>query len=348
MSRVLLVVIFFLSCAAGKVNQKKDMPYDFVYKQEKKGSVVEDKSITSNSNVASNASSGDKISDFKGRDKGISEPMVDKRFFREEKSGSDVNSGSGSGKEREGLKELDDIEFDNYKAKDLEGYEEVGYASFYGKRFHGMKTASGEIFDMYKMTAAHRTLPFGTIVEVENLENHKKVRVKINDRGPYAKNRIIDLSYMAAKKLGFINKGTALVKIRVIGMGKIEPLETNSYGEKAFIKSVKKEKYEGGDEPIREDTKAIVDKPHKDIKKRRSLGYQGKFIVQLGIFSLERNAYGLKKQVEQDFANLQVKVKKDGLLYRVYVDGFNEKEDAEEIADILRSGGYEAFVKEIM
>ena len=93
---------------------------------------------------------------------------------------------------------------------------QIGVASFYGPKFHGRKTASGEIYNMFALTAAHPTLPFGTIVKVTNLKNKKSVIVRINDRGPFKKNRIIDLSYEAAKRLGFINEGTALVKIEVI------------------------------------------------------------------------------------------------------------------------------------
>jgi rare lipoprotein A len=93
---------------------------------------------------------------------------------------------------------------------------QFGIASFYGEKFHGRKTASGEIFDMNKLTAAHPSLPFGTIVKVTNLKNNKSVVVRINDRGPFAKNRIIDLSYEAARRLDFIKDGTTAVKIEVI------------------------------------------------------------------------------------------------------------------------------------
>jgi len=91
---------------------------------------------------------------------------------------------------------------------------ETGLASYYSNKLHGRKTASGQIYDRNKMTAAHRSLPFGTVIEVTNLSNQKKVIVKINDRGPFIKNRIVDLSYSAAKKLGIISKGIAKVSIR--------------------------------------------------------------------------------------------------------------------------------------
>ena len=91
-----------------------------------------------------------------------------------------------------------------------------GIASWYGSEFHGRRTASGEIYNMYDYTAAHKTLPLGTYVKVINLENGKSVIVRINDRGPFKKGRIIDLSYAAAKKIGIIEKGTARVRLEII------------------------------------------------------------------------------------------------------------------------------------
>ncbi len=92
-----------------------------------------------------------------------------------------------------------------------------GYSSWYGDRFHGRKTASGEIYNMNKLTAAHRTLPFGTYIKVTNLQNNKSVVVKVNDRGPFKANRIIDVSRKAASKLGFINQGLARVRLEILG-----------------------------------------------------------------------------------------------------------------------------------
>lgn len=97
---------------------------------------------------------------------------------------------------------------------------QVGVASYYGREFHGQKTASGERFDMYDLTAAHRTLPFGTRLRVTNLTNGRQVIVRVNDRGPFVKGRIIDLSYAAARELGMIGTGTAWVKIKVLSLGK--------------------------------------------------------------------------------------------------------------------------------
>ena len=96
------------------------------------------------------------------------------------------------------------------------GYAERGIASWYGRKFHGRKTSSGEPYDMYRYTAAHRSLPLPSFVEVTNLENGRSVTVRVNDRGPFRKNRLIDLSYMAAARLGFVEQGTARVEVRAV------------------------------------------------------------------------------------------------------------------------------------
>ena len=99
------------------------------------------------------------------------------------------------------------------------GYVEEGIASWYGPEFQGKPTSSGEPYDMYAMTAAHRTLPLPTYVEVRNLENGKVVVVRVNDRGPFHPDRLIDLSYMAAQKLGIVQRGTARVRVRALTPG---------------------------------------------------------------------------------------------------------------------------------
>ena len=93
---------------------------------------------------------------------------------------------------------------------------ETGRASWYGKAHQGKLTASGERFDMHALTAAHRTLPFGTMVRVKDLKSGRSVDVRINDRGPYRRDRIIDLSYEAARKLGFVSRGTTRVEIKAL------------------------------------------------------------------------------------------------------------------------------------
>ncbi len=99
---------------------------------------------------------------------------------------------------------------------------EQGLASWYGGKFHGRITASGEIFDTNKLTAAHKTLPFGSIVKVTNLDNGKYVIVRINDRGPFVKGRIIDLSRAAAEAIDLVGKGVARVRLEVLSLGNSE------------------------------------------------------------------------------------------------------------------------------
>jgi rare lipoprotein A len=95
-----------------------------------------------------------------------------------------------------------------------------GKASYYGAKFHGRQTANGEVYNMYALTAAHKSLPFGTRIIVTNLQNHKTVTVKINDRGPFIDGRILDLSYQAAKEISMLNEGVADITIKIIRLGK--------------------------------------------------------------------------------------------------------------------------------
>ncbi len=106
------------------------------------------------------------------------------------------------------------------------GYKAKGTASWYGKKFHGYHTSSGEVYDMYGMSAAHKTLPLPTYAKVTNLRNGKSVIVKINDRGPFHEDRLIDLSYAAASKLGILSNGTANVEIHAIDPSAVIPLQT--------------------------------------------------------------------------------------------------------------------------
>ena len=103
--------------------------------------------------------------------------------------------------------------------KSSAGFKERGIASWYGKKFHGKRTSSGETYDMYAMTAAHKTLPLPTYVSVTNVKNGKKVIVKVNDRGPFIGTRIIDLSYTAAEKLDLIKAGTGEVIVEAVSSG---------------------------------------------------------------------------------------------------------------------------------
>lgn len=131
------------------------------------------------------------------------------------------------------------------------GHLERGLASWYGKQFHGRKTSSGERYDMYAMTAAHKTLPLPTYVQVTNMENGRTAVVKVNDRGPFHGPRVIDLSYSAAKKLGVIQKGTAMVEVRAIDAsrpaGDSGPFLASQRAKKRELKGL--EKGERGEPP---------------------------------------------------------------------------------------------------
>ena len=105
-----------------------------------------------------------------------------------------------------------------YPAEDP-NYDEIGIASWYGEQFHGRRTANGALFDMNALSAAHRTLPMPTTVRVTNLDNGRSIEVTVNDRGPFVKGRIIDLSRRAAQLLGFYRRGTARVRVQVVGGG---------------------------------------------------------------------------------------------------------------------------------
>lgn len=118
------------------------------------------------------------------------------------------------------------------------GYEEEGIASWYGRDFHGKKTSNGEIYDMYAMTAAHKTLPIGTYVKVTRFDNGKETIVRINDRGPFVKGRIIDLSYKAASELGIADSGTAKVEITALGDTVGDKLVTRDYQKGSFLVQV--------------------------------------------------------------------------------------------------------------
>ena len=201
-----------------------------------------------------------------------------------------------------------------YPLSDSEGFVQFGKASWYGKKFHGRPTASGEIYNMYEKTAAHKTLPMGTYVRALNLSNKKYVLVKINDRGPFVKSRIIDLSYTAAKEIDLIGPGVAEVKIVALG------------------KEVGKLKSPQGIKPIVE-----ID----DLN-------QGEFTVQVGAFKDKKNALRLSDRLKVIFNYVEVPVYNDlerGTLYRVRVSRSKTLAEAGKIEKKLEGMGFEgAFV----
>ena len=122
-----------------------------------------------------------------------------------------------------------------YPMTSLKPYTATGYATWYGKKYHGNKTSIGEVYDMYKMTAAHKTLPLPCYVKVTNLKNDKTVIVRVNDRGPFVKDRIIDLSYAAANRLEIIEKGSELVKVELIDLD--EKVKVSKVNKQIYIQA---------------------------------------------------------------------------------------------------------------
>lgn len=137
-----------------------------------------------------------------------------------------------------------------------DGPVQTGKASWYGRDFHGRPTASGETYDMYKLTAAHRTLPLGTRAQVTNLDNDRKVVVKVNDRGPFVGRRIMDVSYGAAEKLGMLDAGIANVRIEVINSPESRPnngnycLQFGAFTERTNAERLRRQLASKGYEPI--------------------------------------------------------------------------------------------------
>lgn len=188
-----------------------------------------------------------------------------------------------------------------------EGFRETGVASWYGDPFHGRKTASGETYNMHARTAAHRTLPMGTFLKVRNLENNKETIVRINDRGPFAKDRIIDLSYRSATEIDMIQQGTARVEIHAI-------------------------------DPDSADVQNHVTIAHPDF-------FTGQFTVQIGAYSDKNRAETLRDQLNASGKEASITtVSINGLpVYRVRVGMFASWEAAEQLRNRLTLSGYESI-----
>ncbi len=199
------------------------------------------------------------------------------------------------------------------------GYTQEGIASWYGPNFHGKRTADGEIYNMYAHTAAHKTLPFNTIVRVINLNNGRSTIVRINDRGPFVKNRIIDLSYAAARDLGMIGTGTAPVKIVVLGNAKSYNTQSNNYTTNAV------------QEP------SMNELEHIDINTNIGADTQTisvQFAIQFGAFRNLYNAIRLRDRLSRFFKGVYIekKIVRGNIFYRVLLGSFNSKYRALEYA----------------
>jgi len=192
-----------------------------------------------------------------------------------------------------------------------EGFTQRGVASWYGQDFHGKKTSNGEVYDMHAMTAAHKTLPLGTHVQVINLSNNRVAQVRINDRGPFVRGRIIDLSYSAARKLEVVGPGTASVQIVALGT----PASPKSADKAAG--------------------------PYLPVDY-----YSGNFTIQVGAFMDRNNAERLKNKLDQKFQNAHITVYDTGreVFYRVRVGRCSTLQQVDEYESIMiREGFKDAF-----
>ena len=195
-----------------------------------------------------------------------------------------------------------------YPLPSAEGFEQKGIASWYGKPFHGRKTSNGETYNMYSRTAAHKTLPMNTHLLVKNLDNGREMVVRVNDRGPFVRGRIIDMSYTGAKELDMLGKGTARVHISALG----EAVTVQEEGKrvKRFL-------------------------PHENFER-------GNFYVQIGSFTNKDNALRLKKKMETTGQEVSVRTydRGDKIFHRVQVQAGFEMKDAKNMLDTLTQKGY--------
>lgn len=194
-----------------------------------------------------------------------------------------------------------------YTLSSSQGYVERGIASWYGNKFHGRRTSNGETFNMYAMTAAHKSLPLPTYLAVSNLDNNRRIVVRVNDRGPFHANRIVDLSYAAASKLGILAKGTGFVEIRAIEPGAQVP------------------------RPAR---RAPQQAPDRKIR----------LFLQVGAFSVRANADRLRTQLASmsgDSVNVSPISVNGSPLYRVRIGPLLDVLHADRLTDRIVSRGFE-------
>lgn len=205
-----------------------------------------------------------------------------------------------------------------------ETYTQEGTASYYGRELHGRRTSSGERFSKHKLTAAHPTLAFGTMVKVTNLDNGKSVTVRINDRGPSTKKRIIDVSYAAAKKLGMVATGTAQVRIETIKEG-VDPAIPVS-------------------EPESEDTPREL--YQLDVKLAETKGWA----VQLGSFGEAGNLMQMANTIRQTYNKpilVDVATNSEKRVYRLLVGPEKSEESATALLMLVKKDYPDAFVTKL-
>ncbi len=213
-----------------------------------------------------------------------------------------------------------------------------GIASWYGPDFHSKKTSNGEIYNMYDMTAAHKTLPMNTVVKVDNLENGRSTIVRINDRGPFVSGRIIDLSNKAAHEISMVGKGTARVQVTVLGYnGKINNSEMpDVLAQKNTVTSTSNidnstESLDIKDDIITSTEVTNIGKPiGNQATNTTTLPIaKGNFNIQVGAFSLIAGAKKTQSDYQKRFPSRKVEYSENGGIYRVYIRGFSSYEEAQ-------------------
>ena len=209
-----------------------------------------------------------------------------------------------------------------------------GIASWYGPDFHAKKTSNGEIYNMYAMTAAHKTLPMNTVVRVDNLDNGRSTIVRINDRGPFVAGRIIDLSNKAAHEIDMVRKGTARVKVTVLGYnGLID--DKNAPNVNSIEQKPEVEKIEVVEDDIvatNINTNIGMATPiatSKSSSNQSSKSSSGKFSVQVGAFSLQAGASKTVDEYKAKFPSKKIEYVENGGIYRVYIRGFSSYDDGQ-------------------
>lgn len=201
------------------------------------------------------------------------------------------------------------------------GYRERGTASWYGKKFHGHKTSNGEIYDMYAMSAAHKSLPLPTYVKVTNLDNGRSVVVRVNDRGPFHGSRLIDMSYAAAYKLDMLRTGTARVEVEAIIPGQPAIVKQAA----AAATATKAEQEPKTEEPKTEEPIA-----------------SGKYL-QVGAYSSWTSAQTVKTQLQNVLPDLKAVInKRQGTnpIYRVQIGPVDHLETLNGVHRVLENAGY--------
>lgn len=239
-----------------------------------------------------------------------------------------------------------------YYPRENTKYDNIGTASWYGPKFQGRRTANGEIFDMNLLTAAHPTLPMPVMVQVTNLENGRSMKLRVNDRGPFKKNREIDLSRRAAEILGFKDKGTARVRVKYLHRAPLynqrgQLISGNESDSFVFDKpyTPTRDRYVSA-APIAEvETKSL---DGQNLPSKQSILPKQKYYVQLGVFSQKDSAEALRQKLSQIG---QVEVSEltsgDRQLFRVRVGPVNSRVDANILVDdVLDNGHQDAFILE--